>query len=94
MPGSTMAEGIPFPVVLESALAGAIGLVSAYGVWKCQRWGVILTIAVRAVDGFLALPGVLFAPTPLAQFMAITGVTTSVVIIVLLLWPTPRPVPA
>lgn len=95
MPGATPAEDLPpYPVLLAAFAFGAIGLVSAYGVWQNQRWGVILTILVRALDGLLAAPGVLFAPTPTMKFMASTGVLLSIVIIALLLWPRPRPATA
>lgn len=95
MPGSTPVEELPpYPVLLGAFALGAIGLVSAYGVWRNQRWGVILTILVRALDGMLAAPGVLFAPTSTLKVMATVGVILSIVIIALLLWPRPRPATA
>ena len=54
----------PLVVVVTGTLLGAVGLVSAYGVWRNQRWGVILTIFFRAVDGRSSLPGIFFAPVP------------------------------
>ena len=89
-PGSEMMEAIPLPVLILAVIAGALGLVSVYGIWNNQRWGVILAIATRAVDGLLAAPGILFAPTTEIKMMAGTGVVLSVIIIVLLLWPRPR----
>jgi len=94
MPGSSIAEVIPFPVLLLGFALGAIGLVSAYGIWQNQRWGVILTIVIRALDGLSAAPGILFAPNPMLKTMASLGVVISIVVIALLLWPKPRPVTA
>lgn len=95
MPGGTPVEELPpYPVLLAAFAFGAIGLVSAYGVWRNQRWGVILTILVRALDGLLAAPGILFAPTQSMKFMASSGVLLSIVIIALLLWPRLRPATA
>ena len=81
----------PYFVIVLAFCLGLLGLVSAYGVWRNQKWGVVLTIALRAVDSLLALPGVAGAPTPDLQIMASVGVTISVAIIVLLLWPKSRP---
>jgi hypothetical protein len=78
----------PYFVIVLAFCLGLLGIVSAYGVWRNQKWGVILTIALRAVDILLALPGVAGAPTLDLQIMATVGVAISVVIIVLLLWPT------
>ncbi len=95
MPGATPVEEMPpYFVVLAAFAIGVVGLVSAYGIWQGQRWGVILTIVTRASDGILAAPGILFAPTPTLKVMASTGVVLAIVIIGLLLWPKPRPATA
>lgn len=94
MPGSTIPDAIPYPVLLLGFALGAIGLVSAYGIWQNQRWGVVLTIVVRALDGLSAAPGILFAPNPMLKTMASLGVVLAIVVIALLLWPKPRPVTA
>jgi hypothetical protein len=78
----------PFFILVMAFSLGLLGLVSAYGVWRNQKWGVILTIVLRAVDALSALPGVVGAPTTQLQIFASGGVAISVVIIVLLLWPT------
>jgi uncharacterized membrane protein len=83
-------NGVPQVVLLASALLGVVGLVSAYGAWMGQKWGIWLTIVVEAVNGLLALPGVLAAPTTGARLAAIFGVLTAVFVIVgMLLWSTP-----
>jgi uncharacterized membrane protein (DUF2068 family) len=81
----------PYAVLIIGMAIGVLGLVSAWGVWKSKRWGVILTIVLRVVDGLLALPGMIFAPTPTLTILSTAGVVFSVVVIALLLWPQPRP---
>ena len=80
----------PFVVMVLGFSMSVLGLVSAYGLWKNQRWGKILTIVLRAIDGLLALPGIFFARTPSWWSAALTTVVLSVVLIVLLLWPAPK----
>ena len=80
----------PFFIIVMSFGLGLLGLVSAYGVWRNQKWGVVLTILLSALNALSALPGLLFAPTFALQISAIFGVAISVVIIVLLLWPKSR----
>jgi hypothetical protein len=77
----TITEGVPQFVIVVSALLGMAGLVSAYGAWQEQKWGIALTIALEAVNGLLALPGVLFAPTEFARISAIAGVLVAVFVI-------------
>jgi uncharacterized membrane protein (DUF2068 family) len=84
----------PFIIMLLAFGTGALGLVSAYGVWKVQKWGVILTIVLRAIDALSAAPGLLFAPDMTWRLMAITGVALSILVIALLLWPQPKVAPA
>jgi uncharacterized membrane protein (DUF2068 family) len=75
----------PYFIVVLTLIVGALGIVSSYGVWRMQKWGVILTLLLRIVDGLAALPGVLFAPTMVLQVTAGIGVVLSIVVIVLLL---------
>jgi hypothetical protein len=79
-------ESLPFVVVLIGAFTGVIGMVAAYGAWKQQRWGIILTILVNLLNGLSAAPGILFAPTPLLFAAATATVILSIVIVVLCLW--------
>lgn len=82
-------EGPPYAIILVGVISGVAGIVAAYGLWKNQRWGKILTVVLRAVDGLAALPGVFFAPSIGWQASAIGGVAVSILIIVLVLWPAP-----
>jgi len=77
--------GIPQVVIVASALMGVAGLISSYGAWRGQKWGVWLTVVLEAGNGILALPGVLFAPSAFARISAITGVLIAIFVIVALL---------
>lgn len=81
---------LPYPALLLIVLPNGIGLVAAYGVWKNQRWGKILAIILSALNGLLALPGVFFAPSMTLWLIAIIGIAINIVVIVLLLWRTPK----
>ncbi len=84
-------EGPGYGFVLFGLFLGIAGLFSAFGVWKKQKWGVILTIILRAINGLLALPGLIFAGGTLGwKIDAWFTVITAVVIIMLLLWPKPN----
>jgi len=83
-------EPAPYFVIVLAFSLGLLGLVSAYGVWRNQKWGVVLTIALRAVDALLALPGILFGPTLALKLFPTFEVAISIAIIVLLLRPKSR----
>jgi hypothetical protein len=39
------------------------GVVAAYGVFRTQRWGVILTLVLMVVNVLISLPGIPFGPS-------------------------------
>lgn len=85
-PGSAgVISDIPQVVLVLGGLLAAVGLVSAYGAWRFQKWGIWLTIVVRAVDGISALPGILAAPSELLRLSAITAVVLAIFVIAVLL---------
>lgn len=84
----------PFEIMLLGFGAAVLGLVSAYGVWRVQKWGVILTVVLRVIDALSAAPGLLFAPTMTWRLMAIIGIALSILVIALVLWPQPKAAPA
>ena len=75
-----------------ASFLGIVGIISAYGAWQGRKWGIWLSIVVRAMDGMLALPGVLAAPTPALRVSAILGVVLAVFVIAGLLFGTPPPI--
>lgn len=87
---SQSADAPPYVVLILAFIISVLGLVSAYGVWRNYKWGVILTIMLRIVDGIAALPGVLFAPTTFLWVASSINVVVSAAIIILLLWRGPK----
>src|SRR5205823_14252287 len=73
----------PFFIIVMSFGLGLLGLVSAYGIWRNQKWGVVLTILLCTVDVLSALPGVASAPTLELTIFASVSVAILVAIIVL-----------
>jgi hypothetical protein len=53
----------PYAVILIEVVIGLIGLVAAYGVFRTQRWGVILTLVLMVINVLISLPGIAFGPT-------------------------------
>jgi len=60
-------------------------MLSAYGAWYGQKWGIWLTVVTEALNGLLALPGVLFAPTESLRISAIVSVLVPLFVIFALL---------
>ncbi|MEJ2354097.1 MAG: hypothetical protein P8Y03_30340 [Anaerolineales bacterium] len=80
-------ETPPYFILLVALIVGVVGVVAAFGAWKGQRWGIILTIFANVVNGLSAAPGMLFAPTPGLLIAASVTVVLGIAIIVLCLWP-------
>src|ERR1700689_4278312 len=53
----------PYAVILIEVVVGLIGVVAAYGVFRTQRWGVILTLVLMVLNVLISLPGIAFGPT-------------------------------
>lgn len=75
----------PFGVIVLAFALGIIGVVASYGVWKMQRWGVVLCIVVNALNFLSGLPGVFFGPTLFLKVGSIVACVANLVIIYLLL---------
>lgn len=75
----------PFVIVLVSLILGVVGLVSTYGIWVGQRWGVVLTIVLQALNFLSGVPGVIFGPTTFLVVGSIVGCVANVLIVYLLL---------
>lgn len=76
----------PYAILIVALVTGIIAIVAAFGTWKRQRWGIILTILVNLINGLGAVPGIQAAPTPFLTYAATATVIVSVLIIVLCLW--------
>jgi hypothetical protein len=76
----------PYFIVIMGFILAIVRIVGAYGTWIYQRWGIVLTLVTCAIDGVLAVPGILFAPTRQLQIEATIGVIATIAIIMLCLW--------
>ena len=80
-----ISERIPPFIIVLSTILGVAGLFSAWGAWQGQKWGIWFTIILSLVGGLSALPGLLFAPNPIARIAAIIGVIIPIFVIVVFL---------
>jgi len=90
-PNGITAEGIPFIAILLGNVPSAAGLVAAFATWRQQRWGIILLIITSVVSALIASPGILIRPSTEAFIVATIGVIESIIVVVLCLWPSPKP---
>jgi hypothetical protein len=84
----------PFAIIILSLLLGTVGLVSSYGVWQGQRWGVVLTIIVNALSFLSGAPGIVFGPTTFLVVGSLIGCAANILVIYLLLRRTVAPAAA
>ena len=89
--GDSAPDAPPYFVMVAALVFGILRLMGAYGTWRQQRWGILLTLFANAIDGVLAVPGILFAPTTGLQISAIITVVAAIVITGLCLWRDRRP---
>ena len=80
-----------YMVTVLSFTASVLGIVAAIGAWMNMKWGKILAIVVNVLFGFLLLGAVLFASLAV-KAVAGAMLVIPILIIVLLLWRTPKPV--
>ena len=83
--GAADSDQVPYPVVILGFVLAILCLVSSYGVWRRQRWGVVLTIVLNAIGFISGAPGILFGETTFLVVGSIVGCVVSLVIIYLLL---------
>ena len=81
-----IAQGVPHFLLVLGALFGVAGLISGYGAWVGQKWGVWVTIIIDVIGGLTALPGILFAPTEQANILAFIGVLAPLFVVFGLMW--------
>ncbi len=84
----------PYFIILIALLMGVVGIVASYGVWKQQRWGIVLAIVANLLNGLSAAPGILFASGPGMMATAVVTVIVCILIIVLCLWRERKPLTA
>lgn len=75
----------PYAVLLVEVVIGLIGMVAAYGVFRTQRWGVIVTLVLMVVNVLISVPGIPFGPTALDKVSSAAALLVSAAVIYLLL---------
>ena len=87
---ATVAGPIPRPVVYAGVALALAGLIGAFGLWRLQRWGALVSTVVLALSALLAAPGIVFAPILALEALASAAVALNVAGIVLILLPASR----
>jgi len=85
--GAPAADAPPFVLTIVNFTITILGFVAAYGVWRVQKWGVVLAVAVCGLFVLTSLPAILFAPSLAFRLIGGLGVVWAAAIIVLLLRP-------
>jgi uncharacterized membrane protein (DUF2068 family) len=75
----------PYAVILIEVVIGLVGIVAAYGVFRTQRWGVILTLVLMVVNVLISVPGIPFGPTTFDKVSSALALLVSAAVIYLLL---------
>ena len=76
---------VPYPVVVIGLILGVLGLVSSYGLWRKERWGLVLTMVVQILQIVTGAPGVILGPDTFTQISSVILLLVSVAVVVLLL---------
>jgi hypothetical protein len=87
------AQAIPdsFWLVLGSFASDILALVAAYGLWRGQRWGIILMLGVLAYWTMQAIFGLLFAESSFDIAFSSGMLVHHVIVVALCLWPARQP---
>ena len=83
--GNRPDAGSFFWVFVFSFAVDAITLVVAYGVWRAERWGIILAIVISSFNAVLNTMGALADPDMAIRMMAGSFAVASLVVIFLCL---------
>ncbi len=75
----------PYAVLMIEVVIGLIGVVAAYGVFRSQRWGVIVTLVLMVVNILISLPGIPFGPTVFDKVSSVAAVVVSAAVLYFLL---------
>ena len=86
---SANGDNPPFAALVVGVILGVLGLVGSFGIWRGERWGLILTIVIRGLDGLASLFGI-FAEDTTLRILAIVSVVGAAAVIFLLLRPDAR----
>lgn len=94
VPFAPDADKIPPLVRYGDVALGLVSLVAGFGLWNLQRWGIILTLIIAALNIVSAAPGMISAPSLGLQVVTAAYVVLSLLIIVLVMLRSERKVAA
>jgi hypothetical protein len=78
------ADKIPAFVKYGDVVLGIVSLITAVGLWSVQRWAIVLTTIIAALNILSAAPGIVAAPNPALRVVTVAYVILSLVIIILI----------
>ncbi len=87
---ATGPDEAPFFMTVLSFSLGLAGVFAAYGLWRNEKWGKVLTVALMALSILYNIVPLLVAPPPM-QALAAVGIGIYLAILALVLWPARRP---
>ncbi len=77
-------DKIPSFVRYGDVVLGIASLITAVGLWSVQRWAIVLTTIIAALNILSAAPGIVAAPKPALRVVTVAYVILSLVIIILI----------
>ncbi len=90
---ATGPDEAPFFMTVISFTLAVAGLFAAYGLWRNEKWGKVLTTGLMALQILYSVVPLLVAP-PAMQAAAAVGIVIYLAILVLVLWRGRKPAPA
>lgn len=77
-------QGPPYFLIVISFVLAVLCVIAAYGVWRMQKWGVVMGVVMAALIVLDGLPAVIFAPLPLRLIGGLVIVGAAAVVVLLL----------
>ncbi len=81
---------LPPLFVYTIPVLGAGGLIAAFGLWKLQRWGLLLTSVISALSILVSVPGLWLAPGTGGKVISLVLTLFFVLVLVLVALPATR----
>ncbi len=83
--------GPPLVIALYAFIVGGVGgLIAVFGLWKLQRWGLLLTIIIASLSILVAVPGLWLAPSTSGKAVSVGIIVFNVLVLVLVALPATR----
>ncbi len=84
-------KGPPLFIALFAFIVDGVGgLIAVFGLWKLQRWGLLLTSVIAALSILVAVPGLWLAPSTGGKVISLVLTLFFVLVLVLVALPATR----